>query len=323
VTVGLLFALQTLGRDLDGAGWAGAAAIWGVLVAVALDLAGLPLDWWSGYVRERKWGFSTQTLAGWLADQAKGLAIGVVLTTAAWVAVVAVAHWLPGWWVLPAAIGAAVVVLFLSFIAPVVLEPIFNTFEPLADRELAASLHAIAERAGAPVRDILVADASRRTTKVNAYVSGLGASRRVVLWDTLLEQEDAAGIGVVLAHELGHRRMRHVAKFSLVAMSLAAAVVVLLWVVVGTPVARDLPEVVLLVLAAEAVIAPFFTALSRRYERQADAFAIEITGEASTFVRMMTALARTNLSDLRPPRLAYLFLFSHPTPPERLALARR
>jgi STE24 endopeptidase len=160
VTVGVLFALQTLGRDLDGLGWAGAAAVWSVLVAVALDVAGLPLDWWSGYVRERAWGFSTQTLGGWLSDQAKGLAIGVVLTTAAWLGVVALAHWLPGWWALPAAVGAAVVVLFLSFIAPVVLEPIFNKFEPLADEQLAASLHAIAERAETPVRDILVADAS-------------------------------------------------------------------------------------------------------------------------------------------------------------------
>lgn len=323
VIVGVLFALRTVGRDLDGVGWAGAAALWSAVVAVALDVAGLPLDWWSGHVREHRWGFSTQTPTGWLADQAKGLAIGLVLTTAAWVGVVALAHWLPGWWVVPAAIGAALVVLFLSFIAPVVLEPIFNRFEPLPDRELASSLHAIAERAGTPVRDILVADASRRTTKVNAYVSGLGASRRVVLWDTLLEKEDAAGVGVVLAHELGHRRMRHVAKFSAVAMSLAAAVVVFIRLVLGTPVARDLPVVVLLALAAEAVIAPFFMALSRRYEREADAFAIAVTGEASTFARMMSGLARTNLSDLQPPRLAYLFLFSHPTPPERLASSRQ
>lgn len=323
LSVATLFVLRTVGRDLDGAGWAGSAAVWAVLVTVALELVSLPLDWWSGYVRERSWGFSTQTLRDWLADQAKGLAVGVVLTTAAWVAVVALAHVWPSWWVVPAAAGAALVVLFLSFIAPVVLEPLFNRFEPLADAELAAQLHAVAERAQTPVRDILVADASRRTTKVNAYVSGLGKSRRVVLWDTLLEQEDAAGVGVVLAHELGHRRMRHVAKFSAVAMTLGAAVVVVVRFVVGTPVARDLPTVVLLVLAAQAVIAPFFTALSRRYERQADAFAIEVTGEATTFAQMMTSLARTNLSDLAPPKLAYLFLFSHPTPRERLAAVER
>src|SRR5439155_13847210 len=119
-------------------------------------------DVWTGYVRERDWGFSTQTFGAWGVDQLKGLAIAVVLTTAAWVGVVALAHRLPSWWVLPAAVGAAVVVLFLSFIAPLVLEPIFNHFEPLADRELAAGLHAIAHR-----RAILVADASRRTTKAN------------------------------------------------------------------------------------------------------------------------------------------------------------
>lgn len=323
LTVAALFALRTIGHDLDGAGWAGASALWAVLVVVALDLVSLPLDVWNGYVRERRWGFSTQTFGAWLVDQAKGLAIGVVLTTGAWVALVALARRLPSWWVLPAAAGAALVVLFLSFIAPVVLEPLFNKFEPLADEELAASLHSIAERAGAPVRDILVADASRRTTKVNAYVSGLGASRRVVLWDTLLASGDGAGVGVVLAHELGHRRLRHVAKFSVVAMTLAAAIVVLLRLVIGTPHADDLPVVMLLVLASEAVIAPFFTALSRRYERQADAFAIEVTEDAPTFVRMMAGLARTNLSDLKPPKLAYVFLFSHPTPPERLASVRK
>jgi STE24 endopeptidase len=322
LTVATLLALRTIGHDLDGAAWAGAAALWAVVVTVALALVSFPLDVWTGYVRERQWGFSTQTFGAWVVDQLKGLAVGVVLTTAAWVAVVGLAHWLPSWWVLPAAIGAAVVVLFLSFIAPVVLEPIFNTFEPLADEELAAALHAIAERAGAPVRDILVADASRRTTKVNAYVSGLGASRRVVLWDTLLAGEDGTGVGVVLAHELGHRRLRHVAKFSAVAMALAAAVVVLLRLVLGTPHADDLPVVMLLVLAAEAVIAPFFTALSRRYERQADAFAIEVTGDVPSFVRMMADLARKNLSDLAPPKLVYLFLFSHPTPRERVASAR-
>jgi STE24 endopeptidase len=323
VTVGMLFALRTVGRHLDGAGWAGAAALWSVLVMLALELVTLPLDWWSGHVRERRWGFSTQTLGAWLADRAKVLGVGIVLATAAWVAVVALAHVWPSWWVLPAAAGAAVVVLFLSFIAPVVLEPLFNRFEPLADAELAAQLHAVAERAQTPVRDILVADASRRTTKVNAYVSGLGTSRRVVLWDTLLEREDAAGVGVVLAHELGHRRLQHVAKGSAVAMVLGAAIVVVVRLVVGAPVAHDLPTVALLLVAAEWVIAPFFTALSRRFERQADAFAIEVTGEATTFAQMMTSLARSNLSDLAPPKLAYFFLFSHPTPRERVAAVRR
>ncbi|MES1247507.1 MAG: M48 family metalloprotease, partial [Actinomycetota bacterium] len=202
------------------------------------------------------------------------------------------------------------------------LEPFFNRFTPLADEQLAAGLHAVAERAGAPVKEILVADASRRTNKVNAYVSGLGASRRVVVWDTLLDAVGVPEVEVVVAHELGHRRLHHVAKFSAVGMALAAAVVVLLRLVLGTPAPGDLPTALLLVLAAQAAISPCFSAYSRRYERQADAFACGVTRDLAAFERLMVELARRNLGDLQPPRLAYLFLFTHPTAPERLAFAR-
>jgi STE24 endopeptidase len=322
LSVGALFAFRTIGDGLDGLGWAGAAALWAGVVVVGLDLLSLPLDAWTGWMRERAWGFSRQTFAGWLADRAKAAGIAVVLAAAAWLAVVGLARVWPSWWVLPAAVGAACVTVFLSFIAPVVLEPIFNRFTPLADAELAERLRRAAERAGAPVKEVLVADASRRTNKVNAYVSGLGASRRVVVWDTLLAAVGTPEIEVVVAHELGHRRLHHIAKFSAVGMTLAAGVVVVLRLVLGTPSPGDLPTAVLLVLAAQAVISPGFSAYSRRYERQADAFALHVTRDLRAFERVMIELARRNLGDLRPPRLAYLFLFTHPTAPERLARGR-
>jgi STE24 endopeptidase len=322
LSVVVLFLLRTIGDGLDGLGWAGAAAVWSAVVMLALDLVSFPLDVWSGWVREREWGFSQQTFAAWLADRGKAVGIGVALAAAAWIAVVGLARLWPSGWVVPAAAGAAVVVLFLSFIAPVVLEPIFNRFRPVEDETLAARLVALAERAGAPVREVLVADASRRTTKVNAYVSGLGTSRRVVVWDTLLDAVGTPEVEVVVAHELGHRRLRHVAKFSAVAMAVAAATVVLVRLAVGTADPADLPTAVLLVLAVQVAVAPFFVAWSRRYERQADRFALDVTRDLPAFERVMIELARRNLGDLQPPRLAYLFLFSHPTAPERLALAR-
>jgi STE24 endopeptidase len=293
-----------------------------VLVVVALDLVALPLDVWHGYLREREWGFSTQTLGGWLADRAKGLAVSVVLTVGAWTALVALGRAWPSWWVVPAAAGAALVVLFLLFLAPIVLEPIFNSFRPLDDTGLAERLTALADRAGAPVKTVLVADASRRTNKVNAYVSGLGTSRRVVVWDTLLEAADPDGVALVVAHEVGHRKLRHVAKLTIAAMAAAVGVVVVLRLVLTTPRGRDLPVALLVVLASEAVLMPLLSALSRRFERQADLFALRATGELATFERVMTTLARRNLGDLAPPRWAYLLMFSHPTAPERLALAR-
>ena len=322
LSVVVLLALRLVGHDLDGLGWAGAAVAWAALVVATLDVASLPLDYWSGYVREHRWQFSTQSRGSWVADHLKGLGVSVLLSALAWLAVVGLGRAWPSWWVVPAALGAAAVVLFLLFLAPIVLEPIFNTFSPLDDEALSARLHALAERAGAPVREILVADASRRTNKVNAYVSGLGSSRRVVLWDTLLQAADPAGVALVTAHELGHRRLRHVAKLTLAAMVAAALVVVAIRVVLGAPDAGDLPVGVLVLLVAQVVLAPALAALSRRYEREADLFALHVTGELSTFEQVMVTLARRNLGDLRPPRLAYFLLFTHPTAPERLALAR-
>ena len=214
--------------------------------------------------------------------------------------------------------------LVLSFVAPVVLEPLFNRFAALEDEALAGELRALAERAGVPVRDVLVADASRRTTKLNAYVSGLGRTRRVVLFDTLLAAAGEPEVRLVVAHELGHRRDRHVAKFTLLGMLGAAAAVALVWAVLGTRVAApsELPLALLLLLALELAAMPAGAWLSRRWERAADRCSLELTGDAAAFERAHVELARRNLSDLAPPRLAYLLLFSHPTAPERLALGR-
>ncbi len=301
-----------------------AAAAYAALVTAFSSVVRTPLALWRGWWRERKWGFSTQGVGGWLGDRAKGLAVSIVLGAAAWEAAVALARALPGWWVVPAAAALALAVLLLSFIAPVVLEPLFNRFRPLDDETLAASLRRLSTRAGVPVREVLVADASRRTTKVNAYVSGIGRTRRVVVFDTLLEAADPGAVEVVVAHELGHRREGHVAKLTLLAMAGAVVAVVTLWAALGTRMAdpRTLPEALLVLLAFElAVLAPGAW-LSRRFERAADRCSLDLTEQPAAFARAHLELARRNLSDLEPPRLAYLLLFSHPTAPERLALGR-
>jgi STE24 endopeptidase len=303
---------------------AAAAAVYAALVTTFSAVLRTPLAFWRGWWREREWGFSTQGAGGWLADRAKGLAVTVVLGAAAWSAAVALAQALPGWWAVPAGAALALAVLFLSFLGPVVLEPIFNRFRALEDETLAARLRLLSQRAGVPVREVLVADASRRTTKVNAYVSGIGRTRRVVVFDTLLEAADPAAVAVVVAHELGHRREGHVAKLTLLAMAGAAVAVLVLWAVLGTRVGdpRTLPEALLLLLALElAALAPGAW-LSRRFERAADRCSLELTEEPAAFARAHLELAWRNLSDLDPPRAVYLFLFSHPTPPERLAFGR-
>ena len=330
LAAGLLAALawSSLGRwvfsPLDSLSPVVAAAAYAALVAVLSSVVRMPLSLWRGWWRERSWGFSTQGVGAWIGDRLKGLAVSVVLGAGAWAAAVALARALPTWWALPAGAALALAVLLLSFVAPVVLEPLFNRFRPLEDETLAASVRLLSRRAGVPVREVLVADASRRTTKVNAYVSGIGRTRRVVVFDTLLQAAEPAEVEVVVAHELGHRREGHVVKLTLLAMAGAVLAVAVLWAVLGTRVAdpRTLPEALLLLLALElAALAPG-AALSRRFERAADRCSLELTQQPEAFARAHRELARRNLSDLEPPRLAYLFLFSHPTAPERLALGR-
>jgi STE24 endopeptidase len=309
---------------VDGLGWAGSAAAYACLVSLALLVARFPVAYWRGYLQERSWGFSTQGLADWAADLAKGEGIGLVLTAGFWVGLVGLGRAFPSAWPAVAAVALALVVFLLVFVAPLVLEPIFNRFEPLEDERLANELRAVAERAHVPVRDVLVADASRRTTKVNAYVSGIGRTRRVVLYDTLLDAADEGELKLVVAHELGHRRARHVAKLTAGAMAAVAVWIVLLWAILGEHAvsSRNLALVLLLSTVLHTAVLPLGTWVSRRYERVADRFSLDLTDDLPAYERTHLELARKNLGDLEPPRLAYWLLFSHPTTPERLAYGR-
>ncbi|MGZ4394557.1 MAG: M48 family metallopeptidase [Gaiellaceae bacterium] len=303
--------------------WATATLLLTVLVVAVGSLVRTPLAYWRGFVREHRYGFSTETRGAWALDRLKGLGIAGMLAAVAMLGLVGLARAFPGWWVVPAAVAAALVVLLMSFVAPVVLEPVFNRFEPLPDRELAADLQGLAERVGVPIREVLVADASRRTTKVNAYVSGLGRTRRLVLFDTLLERERPRGLRLIVAHELGHRRYGHIVKATMLAIGGAVLGVVLIWAVLGTDVADPavVPRVMLVVTLLEVVALPFEALLSRHWERQADRFSLEATDDLEAFVDVHRDLALANLADLDPPRAVYAVLFSHPTPPERIAAA--
>ncbi len=305
-----------------------------VLVLIVSALVRLPLSAWRGWVWERRWGFSTQSYGAWLGDVAKGLSLGAVLAGLGLTALVWSARIWPTWWPVPAALGAALLALLLSLLAPLLFERLFNRFEPLADEELARDLRGLSEQAGVPVRTTLVADASRRTTKHNAYVSGLGPTRRLVIYDTLLRDSPVPELRGVVAHELGHRRYGHVARGTALAMLGAAAAVFALRVVFawdglveaagsdgpGDPRIVPLALLVLFVLGIGTL--PFETWLSRSWERAADRFAIELTRDPETMQRMHRRLALANLSDLDPPRPVYLLLFTHPTPPERIAAAK-
>ena len=311
------------------------AFLLGVLIVTLSALVRLPLSIWLGLLHERAFGFSRQSGRDFALDRLKAVAIGSVLTGAALAGLVGSAQAFPSAWPLVAAGGAALVVLLLSFVAPVVLEPIFNNFRPLEVSSLRDAVLKLGDDASVPVQEVLVADASKRTTKLNAYVSGLGATRRVVLFDTLVEQASTPEILTVVAHELGHRRYRHVALGTAVAMGGVAAVVLALWALLSSEQVLDAIDAtgpgdarvaafVLLVASLLGIVgAPLQAALSRRWEYACDRFALEQTGDLGAFESAFGRLSEANLPDPAPPRLAYLWLFAHPTVPERVAAARR
>ena len=318
----------------DGWAWPARTAAYSAIVLTLLALVGWPLGFWTGYAHEHAWSLSTQTAGGWLSDRLKALAVNLVLGTGVLLGLVAAVHAWPAAWPLVVGAAAAALTLALAFLAPVVLEPLFNRFRPLADPELHARLLELAEQAGVPVRRVLVADAGRRTRKLNAYVSGLGHSRRIVVYDTLLAGADRRELQLVVAHELGHRRARHVARGTVLGMAGAVVFVVVAWALLRWPALRSaisaagpgdprvVPFLLLLGSALGLLTSPFGAAISRRWERQADAFSLALTRDLHTFESTHRRLALANLSDLDPPRAFYLAWFSHPTAPERIAAAR-
>src|SRR6266581_3178312 len=303
--------------------WAFAAS-YAALILVTAAVLRFPPSFWRGFVHEHRWGFSTQALPAFLWDWATGVAVSVALTGAVMLGFVELASALPDAWPAVAGACAAALVVVLSFLAPVVLEPLFNRFRPLADVELAADLRALSVRAGVPVRDVLVADASRTSR---------GPARCSSVSNTTTRRVRPRDVRLVVAHELGHRRAHHVALGTALGAGLATIAVGLLGEVfrwhallgaigargAGDP--RAIPFVLLAAAVFELYVLPAGAAISRNWEAAADRASIELTGDPGGFAEMERSLAVANLLDLAPSRLVYLLLFSHPTPPERIEAA--
>jgi len=324
--------VTAVARPLGG-GWVWQVLL-GTLALTALSrLATLPLSARSEQVL-RDYGLSTQTWGSWLGDVAKGVGVGAGLTALALLALVTLARSAPRTWWAWGALATASLVVAGSFAYPLFIEPVFNQFRPLPPGELRDDLLALAARDGVAVDRVLVADASRRTTAVNAYVSGFGSSRRIVLYDTLLAQAPAREVELIVAHELGHAARRDVLVGTLLgAIAAAAAVLALALVLSCEPLRRRVgatgmgdprvvPLVLLLVAVAGLTLAPASNLVSRRIEARADVHSLDLTRDPATFVASQRRLALSNLADLKPNPLAYALFATHPGVTERLALAR-
>lgn len=337
VSLALLLALGLTsgGARLVGAfgtGWAVRVLAGAVSVVLLGELAGLPFAARGRVVRAR-FGLVTQGWPGWWVDRLRGLLVSLPLVVGALFAVYGPAGATDLWWVW-AALGAAVMTVLLSFLAPLVFEPLFNRFTPMPSGPLRERLLALAARDGVRVRDVLVADASRRTTALNAYVSGFGRTRRIVVYDTLLTTAEPREVELVVAHELGHVVHRDVPRGTAVgAVGAAAGVCVLAAVVTWGPLLDAAgvdrfadPRSAWLLAAVGALggalAGPLMCALSRRIERRADAHALALTAAPREFAAMQRRLTVANVGDPDPPKLLHRLMGTHPTPAERIAAAR-
>jgi STE24 endopeptidase len=317
-----------------GGHWMGEALVGGLALLLLLWLVSLPFGAWRHTVL-RGYGLSTQDWGGWAADVVKSWAVGTVIGAVVLGGFYTLTHVAPRWWWAFGAVGAAALVVLLSFVFPVLVEPVFNRFTPMPAGPLREELLTMAARDGLPVRDVLVADASRRTTGLNAYVSGLGATRRVVVYDTLLREAPPDEVRSVVAHELGHAKDRDTARGALLGAIGAAVSVVGLYLLgqwdallhragvesIGSP--RALGLVLAAFAVAGLVSSPLQNLVSRRVEARADEHALSLTGDSAAFAAMQLRLAEVNITDVHPPRIEYLLFATHPGTVERLAAARR
>jgi Zn-dependent protease with chaperone function len=303
-----------------------------VLLSAIKETIGMPLAFYSEFLLERRYGLSNETLRTWLRDRAKAFAIGLVLGGGG----AELIYWLmrlsPDWWWLAGGAIFTVIFVGLTNLAPVVLLPLFYSVKPLGKDVLRARLLALADRAGARVLGAYEWGLGDKTKKANAALAGLGATRRILVSDTMLAEYSDDEIEVVLAHEIAHHVHGDIWKGIVFDSALVLAGFYLASVVLRSGAAmaglrgvEDVAGLPLLLLAAGAVslvMVPVAHAMSRAFERSADRFALDLTRNPGAFISAMRRLGAQNLAEEHPSRLVQWLFYSHPPIRERIAAAQ-
>ena len=293
-----------------------------LVLGIGHRLVTLPLSWVSGFLLPRRFGLLHQPFRLWLADVAKAGAIATLLGIVATLVVYALLRATAWWWLW----GALLFLLgyaLLALAAPMLLIPLFYRLTPLQDGDLRARVLRIAARAGVPVLGVWVADQSRKSRTANAAVVGLGRTRRILLFDTLLSELAADEIETVLAHELGHQVHGDIGRGLLVQAALTLGT---FWIadhalrlgtralgLEGLADPAGLPLFGLALIAVGLFALPIANGWSRHVERQADAFALRLTGNAPAFIAAMERLGALNLAEAEPHPIKELLFYSHPS----------
>ncbi len=318
---GRAVALSRWIQQFTGSGLVGYVAFFLVLWLL-LRLINLPFDLFGGYYWQHRWGFSTQSLGSWWLDYFKSAGLEVVLSAMGvallfWI----IGRWSSAWWL----VGAAFLSLWLvvqSFLWPVLVSPLFNRFEPTKDPAVLAMVDELSQKARLPVDRVLVMDASLRTTKANAYFTGLGSTRRIVLYDNLLADYPPDEVKAVVAHEMAHWRQWHIVK----GLGLGVLANFIIWGLLFITLKTTIPNIspyghyqpytwaviVLFMALVSFTASPLMNHFSRNMEFEADRVAVQLTGDATAAERLQVNLAGKNLSDVAPPAFIEWFSYSHP-----------
>jgi len=322
-------------RDLAqqvGRSWSGTIAAYAVIYLLIMFTIDLPLDYYIGYVRPHAYDLSEQSVSRWFEQLLKTRAVmTVAAVTCLWLPYLLLARAAKRWWLYVAAMTFPISV-FITLILPVWIDPLYNTFAPLKAKHLEARILELADRAGIEGGRVFEVDKSRDTKTVNAYVTGLFGTKRIVLWDTLLAQRTEKEVLAVMGHEMGHYVLNHVLLG--VFLATCGAVGVLFMVdrlgrlVIGRFHVRfgfdrlsdvaSVPLFIFLLSLLNLVGSPLHLAISRAMEHEADRFALEITRANHSAGSAFARIQRENLGNPRPGGLSVLFRSSHPPLGERI-----
>lgn len=301
-----------------------------VLLFAATEILGLPFSLYRTFVIEARFGFNTTSVKTFLTDKLKGYALGAVLGlpllgALLWLfSFLGAAAWVWCW---------ALITLFsltMTYLAPIFIMPLFNSFTPLKDGELRDKLQALATRAGFTVDGIFVMDGSKRSTKANAFFTGLGSKKRIALYDTLIERHDTEEIEAILAHEIGHSRLGHITTGLLLSIAQTGVLLFLMgqaltlpglfqaFGIQGMPIHAGLVFFLLLYSPISLLLTPLFAHLSRRHEFAADRFAAAHMPSPAPLVRALKKISGQSMSNLTPHPWYVFFHYSHPPLGERI-----
>jgi STE24 endopeptidase len=332
LTVAFLVGVLLTGASVRLRDTTGSLGLYVIALALAHEALTLPLSFYAGWLLERRYGLSTIPISTWVRDHAKALGVGLVFSLLGAAVLYVSARLLGSFWWAGVAAVFSLVAIAITNLAPVLLLPIFYRFKPLDRPPLTERLLALARAQGIEALGVFEWGLGAKTTKANAALVGLGATRRIILADTLLADYSDDEIEVILAHEVGHHVHRDVwraiAFESGLAFAGAFAADRLFQTIgprLGIPSVADPAGIPLLLLGAGAVslaLVPLANALSRRAERRADRFALTLTKRPEAFISAMRRLGAQNLAEEHPSRLVRALFYTHPPIPERVSAAR-